>query len=314
MIPAKECTLQNGFVTHAVHDPVKADIVGLMRDLASGLSPTGQFPGPNPCSLEKADFKMLRQGSYWLCEKTDGMRAMLFVTTYQGTKAAFLITRSWDVYVVGVKHMPRALFQGSLLDGELVCISNVWTWQGFDGIIVAGIPVWGLPLSKRINACQRSLKAYKPSPSDPLALRFKPYFTTMDSYMAHKQTSDNPSDGTIITPEELPVVVGRHRALFKLKDAGKHTVDFEIGADGALCVWCPKRNAAVPVGKLVKSPFDEPPAVGSIVEAIWRQKEYWNLVIVRTDKTTSNDMLTYTKTMTNIRENLKVQDLRAVFT
>jgi hypothetical protein len=296
------------FAAHAVDEPVVSEVIGSLRELVSALSPHGKFPGPNPCSLERADLPKLRSGQWWFCEKTDGTRTLLYFTVINGIKAAFLVTRAWNVYVIGVRHVPRVLFQGSVFDGELVKIGDQWTWLGFDAITIAGVPVWAQPLSRRLRAAQRSMSAYSPDAHDAVTLRFKTYYPTIALYTA--QPSIHPTDGLVMTPEHPPVVVGRHTTLFKLKDSGKHTVDFEFDAPDVLSVWDPKRGK-VRVGKLTLSPFGTVPPPGSILEASYRDKDYWDLVTVRSDKDTSNDLLTYTKTMTNIRENMTLTEVTA---
>jgi len=301
------------FAAHAVQEPVKSQLLASLRDLVKSLSPHGKFPGPNPCSFEKADLPTVQKGGYWLCEKTDGTRTLLFFTTFQGTKLACLVTRAWDVYIVGIRNVPRALFQGSLLDGELVrSVSSVWTWLGFDAVVVSGVPVWALDLSQRLQAAARGLSAYRASPSDALLVSFKTYFRDFDEYTRALPGIPHPTDGTVLTPERGAVVLGRHAGLFKLKDSGKHTVDFEFTSPDVLTVYCPKRGK-VAVGQMVRSPFTDCPPDGSIVEASYRDKTFWTLVMIRSDKTTSNDMLTYTKTMINIRENLTLADVRVAF-
>lgn len=299
-----------GFSVHKVTDGSGA-ILERIRDLVRGLSPNGRFPGPNPCSMEKADLQHVAKGGNWLCEKTDGTRVMLAFLTYEGTKAAFLLTRSWELYTVGIRCCPKVLFQGSVVDGELVFAGGEWIWLGFDAMVVSGVPVWNLKLSERLAAVQRSFSSYQKHPKDSLRLTFKQYFKKFDDYVSYLHTSKYPTDGTIVTPEDLPVMLGRHKTLFKLKDKGKHTVDFEYHTPDVLKVYDQAQRLSVQVGTLV-SPTSEDMPSGTIIEASFSgNSNQWILVTIRDDKTTSNDMLTYTKTMLNIRENLGLDDLRA---
>jgi len=297
------------FACNAVVDPDKKALVDQIRDLVKGLSPQGRFPGPNPCSLERADLTRIQSGDNWLCEKTDGIRVLLVFVVYQGTNVACLVTRAWDVYVVGVRKCPKVLFQGTLFDGELVNIGGQWTWLGFDAVMVCGIPVHSLPLSQRLRAAEKSLVDYARHPSDRMAIEFKKYFRVFSEYAHHLRHTKHPVDGTIVTPEDAPVVLGRHVALYKLKDSQKHTVDFEFQGPDVLRVYDPERRASVPVATLAPVPAHLRP--GCILEASWVTATTWDMVLVREDKTTSNDMLTYTKTLVNIRENLGLADLEA---
>lgn len=302
MIPTTPRVIQ-GFFANEVVEPVKSDVLKCIKGLVQELSPRGKFPGPNPCSLEKRDLGAIRRS--WLCEKTDGVRMMLVFLTYNGVKTTFLVTRGWDVYLATFRVIPKVLFQGTALDGELVFIDKNWTWIGFDAMVVSGIPVWPLPLSDRLRALNRAMSAYSASPEDTVGLRFKRYFKSFDEYSASLKTSSIPNDGTIVTPEDSAVVIGRHTTLFKLKDSGKHTVDFQFVSPDILCVYDPAHRASVAVGTLR---LDNVPS-GSIIEAAYVTGK-WKLVTIRDDKKTSNDMLTYEKTMINIRENLTLPDLR----
>lgn len=302
----------SGFPSHIVLDPVKNELVVQLKDLVRGLSPHGKFPGPNPCSLEKADLKKIQHTENWLCEKTDGTRVLLVFLVYCGVNMCLLVTRAWDVYVVGLKQCPKVWFQGTVFDGELVKSHGQWTWLGFDAMMVSGIPVHMLPLSQRLAAAQRSMTDYKADSRDPLHLQFKAYFKVFDDYKRYLTTIQRPIDGTIVTPEHTPVMLGRHSTLFKLKDGGKHTVDFEFSIPDVLKIYDPKKFASVAVGKL-KIDVDVSLHSGNIIEAAWVSGDTWTMVTVRHDKTTSNDMLTYTKTMVNIKENLNLKDLESVW-
>jgi len=203
------------------------------------------------------------------------------------------------------------MFQGTVLDGEIVRGSKGWIWLGFDGIIVSGIPVWKAPLSTRVRAVHRALKAYRFDVArDKIEIRFKNYYASCDQY-ANRRLS-TATDGVVLTPERDPVIVGRHPALFKLKPPGKHTVDFQFLAPNVLCVYCPKARGSVSVGTLSNGSTVRS---GSIVEALWTGKgTVWDLITERHDKTTSNDVVTYTKTLLNARENLTFDDVRLHFT
>ena len=86
-------------------------------------------------------------------------------------------------------------------------------------------------------------------------------------------------------------------------------MDFEFQGPDVLRVYDQERRASVPVATLAPVPAHLRP--GCILEASWVTATTWNMVLVREDKTTSNDMLTYTKTLVNIRENLGLADLEA---
>jgi len=304
----------DAFRAHAVDPDATKEIVERIRQLVGALSPRGKFPGPNPCSLERANLKTLVPGTNWLCEKTDGTRALLACIEFRGAKCAFLITRAWGVFSVGLRHVPRALFQGTVLDGELVLSkAKTWSWLGFDAMLVSGVSVWAMPLGARLDAARRGLAAYAPDASDALHIEFKTYCRDFGEYRAHLARAERPTDGTIVTPDAMPICVGRHATLYKLKDGGTHTVDFVFTPPNVLAVYDSTVRGMVNVATL----SDPDPALvpDCIVEASWRggpdESKNWVLETVRTDKTHSNDRLTFTKTLLNCREKLTLDDLES---
>ena len=202
------------------------------------------------------------------------------------------------------------LFQGTVFDGELIKRKHRWTWLGFDAVMVSGIPVWALPLSERLDAARRATRQYTEHPKDRFVVCFKPFFRKIEDYIAYLSAVDHAVDGTIITPEQTPVVLGRHMALYKLKDNDKHTVDFAFGAPNVLKVFDPKKQCNVPVATLSNPPANLPE--DSIVEAKVDGCG-WALVTVRHDKTTANDVLTFNKTLLNIKEKLSLEDVKTMW-
>ena len=91
------------------------------------------FPGAQPVSFARKHFAELQRTDYFLCEKTDGIRCLLYLTSFVGqgeeVEAQFLIDRKNNFYRVEPAiripywQMPedreKFLF-GTILDGELV--------------------------------------------------------------------------------------------------------------------------------------------------------------------------------------------------
>lgn len=310
-------TLFGRYLAEALADgPAKTELLDQIRQLVSSLSPHGKFPGPNPCSIERRDFRHL-QDEYWLCEKTDGLRALLVCVTFRGEHVVVLVSRKWDPYLLKIRHAPRVWFQGTVFDGELVQTSDTtWAWLCFDAVCVAGVPVWRLPLSQRLDAVQRSFKDYRLTPGDDVVLRIKRFFKArgeQQQYRDHLDTVPYPVDGTILTPEKDPVVVGRHTGLYKLKT--KHSVDFLFTPPNVLSVYDPGAKNHVAVAKLKLTKQSAIPQANSIIECLptSARAEWWTQVGLRTDKPTANDVLTFTKTKVNIRENLGLEDILRAF-
>lgn len=267
-----------------------------------------KFPGPNPVSLDTSHFPVLASEPYYACEKTDGVRALLVCARVGSVALVALVDRAHAWYVFPLRHVPRAMFQGSLLDGELAWnkARGAWDYLVFDAVTVSGIPVLNLPLADRLAAADRALRAYRGAAEDPAALRIKSFVpcTNTDDVRqllgAAQQSYD--VDGLILTPALAPVTYGRHMRMFKLKHGGRHTVDFVVGGNGNdLTVFDAGKHAHV--ARLAPNTFMH---AGAVVECCPRDDsfEVWDVVAVRTDKTTANDAFTFRKTLLNMRENL----------
>lgn len=292
---------------HKVLDP---DLAALRESIQRLTGVSRKFPGPSPCSIERADFPKLRLQPYWVCEKTDGVR-VLFVCDRIGDKTiAWIVTRAMDCFLLPLKAIPTALYQGTVVDCELAFNKTlgVWTLLAFDAFVLSGIPVHGLPFSRRITCLGRSLTLYSPDPDDPVRVCVKDFSRTLtDVYMTLLVTKriSYDVDGLILTPELTRPSPGRCPDLYKFKTC--HTVDFVVGSDGlSLSVF-------KPTGHVVVERLDTPATPGAIVEC--RQAGgSWVVVCVRGDKDKANDYLTYSKTLINAAEAITEQELMDALT
>jgi len=78
-----------------------------------------KLPGPLPSNLTRALLSVFKQQLFWVCEKSDGLRYMLFI---QKGDAAYLIDRSFEFYKLADSslYLSLAVNGDTLLDGELV--------------------------------------------------------------------------------------------------------------------------------------------------------------------------------------------------
>lgn len=278
-----------------------------------------KLPAPQPVSIEKKDFSTLRTKPYLACEKTDGMRVMLLMArvTPPGFKAPIKIccvfNRRGDVFLAPIQKIPNAMWQGTVLDGELTLHKQTQEpiFLIFDCARLSGILITDQRVSERLQLVQTVLdEGYQSTfPHDPFSMKIKKMiskdeFDFLEGIVHHQQLEYN-TDGTILTPDEAGWVTGRHFGLFKLKPPGHHTVDFLIMEDGiSISVFDPDRCGQIVVGRLQDH---SPP--GCIVECSFLSDGLWNVVCIRQDKNQSNDMLTYKKTLLNIEENLSIGDI-----
>lgn len=299
-------------------EPVRQQLSATMRDMANDDAPGPRYPGPNPVSLDRSHFPILRASPYYICEKTDGVRyALVCCLAADGTgavrKMCVLVDRALTAFLLPLRKVPKAMFQGTLLDGELVHNkrSGEWEYLVFDAVCVSGVPVLDSTLVGRLEAVHHALRVYRRDPADPVVLKQKPFFSArrFGEFETHlsRVSHEYDIDGVILTPAVPAVTYGRHMQMFKVKRHADHTVDFLVAQDGmSLAVF--DRGVHKTVGHL-----DRAAAPGAIVECSRVGEGVWTVVRVRTDKSTANDAFTYNKTMLNMRERLTVDDVKAVF-
>lgn len=282
-----------------------------LRGALARLTGTPRFPGSNPCSLERADFAKLRAQPYWICEKTDGVRFLLFCTVLDGRTVGALVDRTLTFYLLPLAHTPTAMFQGTVVDCELARDRQDGSWWllAFDAYVACGVPLWALPFSRRMACLRRALTHYRAADGDPLRVTLKDFFPGSMVAAYRESEPDRAArwaiDGVVLTPELSAAAPGRHAELFKLKT--KHTVDFLVGDDGlSLSVFDSRKHAHVVVARLGR---DAP--AGAVVECSFNGLT-WKVVCERRDKKTANDSLTYSKTLLNMREAIGHDELQRV--
>lgn len=303
----------NNFPMHRLTGEAASDVVKQLMHLGMDDHKFPRLPGPNPVSIERKDFEKLKTKKYAIAEKTDGVRFIMMFTRLFDFKVCTIIDRSMAAYLVPLKSIPRVLFQGTLLDGELTVDKHGRKcFILFDAVVVSGVTVSQLDLGSRIIAMRRGLKDFKIHPNDPVELRMKAWSELSDVNAAKTKISEAEkiyhTDGVVCIPKDDPVIYGRNFDFFKLKPKGTHTVDFILmDNNGTIGVYDPRSKRDVAIGK-VSCTYQAGVVVEcEIVDNVWK------VVCVRTDKNQSNDMLTYEKTLLNIRENIKLHELFDLF-
>ena len=304
-----------------IDDTFLRDFWVRFKELAFDDATALRFPGPNPVSLEKATMGTLGSAPYFACEKTDGVRYALVCCAVpvdgRPENVCALMDRKLGVYLLPLRHVPTAMFQGSLLDGELVRnkASGRWEYVVFDAVCVSSVPVLNADLPTRMDAVHHVLRVYADDPEDPLRLRAKTFFSCArfaeleDALPRIREEYD--VDGVVLTPARDPIVYGRHTTLFKLKFDARHTVDFFVGADGiTLFVFDHGHGHGHGQKYAAVARARRPLTPRTVVECKRGDDGVWDMVMERTDKSGCNDMLTYRKTLVNMEENLGLEDLR----
>lgn len=109
-------------------------------------------PCPRPVALIRSSVDVMRTEPYVCTTTSGGKRYQLLLTRYEATKGtvAVLVSDSLEMFQVQVV-APRAVFGGSLFDGELVwCRAKKrMCYRVFDAVRVAGRGCWHLPFTER---------------------------------------------------------------------------------------------------------------------------------------------------------------------
>ncbi len=271
---------------------------------------TNYFPGPQPISIERRHFGILQQNDYVVCEKTDGVRHALMAVMYQDKKMCVIIDRSQEMYLLPL-NLPRPMFTGTLLDGELVKTETGWHYMVYDCLMVSNTFVGNLPLTKRIEAASGPVSGIMKLAKDPVKIRMKTFWplSKMSSFL--EQTFPYETDGVVFTPVNEPIRIGTHETLFKWKPRDSNTIDFLMTWRGDRWgMYVQEKGQLIFESELLPSQCQGLDIKnGSIVECQyvhWEDKKWWKPVNIRTDKTHPNNRRTFYRTLVNIAENIEL--------
>jgi len=270
------------------------------------------FPGPQPISIERRHFSILKGGTYAVCEKSDGVRHVLVSLMFGDKKICALVNRAFEIREVSL-NLPKIAYQGTILDGELV--DN--EFLVYDAVVVSGTNVMALDLYKRLDAAKKVVSGTIRMKSDPVKLKMKTFFNFKDYkkfITEHIPTVTYKIDGLVFTPVNEPVRTGTHETMFKWKPRDNNTIDFQCKRWEQQDKW---GLYVIEKGKLVfeseLKPEKSPDWLTEdcIVECQYMCDEYprwWKPIGLRTDKTHPNNRRTFYRTLVNIRENIQIDE------
>lgn len=212
------------------------------------------FPGAQPVSFARRHLDELCQKDYYLCEKSDGIRYLLYATTDEnGEECHYLIDRKNDFWYIHQRNLhfptiedPNAFHVNTLIDGELV-MDDVGNgvkeprFLVFDCLVLDGkTNLLTRSLDKRLAYFQQHvMKPYtallKKMPGLRETQAFLVQMKDMQfAYAIEMMFKDvlpklkHGNDGLIFTCRETGYQFGTDEHILKWKPVTENTIDFQM--------------------------------------------------------------------------------------
>ncbi|KAF2803508.1 mRNA capping enzyme, alpha subunit [Mytilinidion resinicola] len=238
------------------------DVERDLRGAVAGLleRDTDHFPGAQPISFAREHIHELQRSEYFMCEKTDGIRCLLYLTYSHNEDGSFrpdhfLIDRKNNFYLVppglhfphiSNPHDENIFTFGTLLDGELVhdFLPNNprprLIFYIFDCLAVGDENVTKKPLDKRLGKLHENI--FKPlniwrqqnpkmQEREPFRVKLKevhsPYHIS-DMFRHVLPSLPHGNDGLIFTCKSTPYKFGTDKHILKWKPPQENTIDFKL--------------------------------------------------------------------------------------
>ncbi|KAG7092666.1 hypothetical protein E1B28_009001 [Marasmius oreades] len=235
--------------------PVPYEQQSWLQSQVSALCEVGgnRFPGAQPVSFSKKDLERLENQDFWICEKSDGLRVLLFVHTNLQTKeqAVYLIDRHNTYRLVEGLFFPHHEnpmnpLRNTIVDGELVVDTDPRTnadtvrYLVFDCLVVDHQNVMKRPLDKRYGRLNEWF--YKPyarmmrdhphmMQSQPFEIKIKPIQAAYNAEQVFNNEIPNlqhGNDGLIYTCVNTHYSPGTDPNILKWKPPSENSIDFKL--------------------------------------------------------------------------------------
>ncbi|KAF2219045.1 mRNA capping enzyme, catalytic domain-containing protein [Elsinoe ampelina] len=234
------------------------DTLQIFRDKltdAVGSNKRG-FPGAQPVSFARRHLQELKDADYFVCEKTDGIRCLLFlsfhVTADGNTEMAFLVDRKNDFYFIDnpsfhfplPNQAPDTFHTDTVIDGELVLDTypdgrTVRRYLVFDCLALDGKPITNRTLDKRLGIFDANV--FKPQQAllnkypeekeqQPFEVRMKKLDRAygVEGIFKEMPLLTHGNDGIVFTCRTTPYKSGTDENILKWKPPHENTIDFKL--------------------------------------------------------------------------------------
>lgn len=199
-----------------------------------------KFPGYQPVSFMKCHVKNLLEEDYLVCEKSDGVRSLLYICTIDQRPFGFFLDRKNTFYRLG-NSFP--LIDSTLFDGEVVVDiegeSNIRHFLICDAMLFGGRNITDLTHIERLSYALKFVRMHNTEgTSSALKISVKEMQKAYGLYCVYlgQKKLKHDSDGLIFTPTSVPYRSGTAPKLLKWKPPHLNSVDF-IVKRSIECEW-----------------------------------------------------------------------------
>ncbi|KAK4693432.1 mRNA guanylyltransferase, partial [Lecanoromycetidae sp. Uapishka_2] len=214
------------------------------------------FPGAQPISFAAKHKLELQKQDYFVCEKSDGIRCLMYLTSDKNPQnpeeVTYLIDRKNDYYHVPQLHFPKSaenpvefhedtVFDGELVNDKLSDGRVQLMYLVFDCLVLNKEPLMNLTLDKRIGRFRDIV--YNPYrelffdkfPKEQEHQAFLVDWKKMErSYGIEKMFREtlpklpHGNDGLVFTCRTTPYQFGTDQHILKWKPAEENSIDFRM--------------------------------------------------------------------------------------
>lgn len=214
-----------------------------------GVKHGTRFPGSQPISFTQDHLQLLEKMDFWVCEKSDGLRVMVFIRMNQHTneQETWLVDRKQRFFRVFFPPWMTSGHQigGTVIDGELIIDIDKITgeqtlrYYAFDCLVFNGTCITHKDITKRYATLMQFIvqpfeKGLKANPDWRNFLPFEMVAKKQDraygvsQVLEHIEKLQHGHDGLIFTCAQTPYVLGTDEKILKWKPASENSIDFKL--------------------------------------------------------------------------------------